>query len=199
MKKVLKWIGIVFGVLLVIGIIGAVFGKKDTTAQPAATSNTIISDSTDSSKNLSTPNNWQYSVDSSDKMDNAKVFLAECTATEPVDLQPPYDGGAIATIIVRNGFKHHKNEAIISMDKGQFMPSLEGDQSIEVKFDNEKPQTFSYNDAADGSDNIIFLNNSTSFIQKIKKANHVIIEAQFFENGDKQIEFNTKDLVWNYK
>lgn len=197
MKKVLKWIGIVFGILIIIGIIGAIFGKKDTSAQPAPTT-IIAADSTDSSKNTPIVN-WQYSIDSSDKMDNAKVYLADCTAIDPVDLQAPYDGGSVVTLTIRNGFKHHKNEVVVSIDKGQFMPSLEGDQSIEVKFDNEKPQSFSYNDAADGSDNVIFLNNAAQFIKKIKDATHVIIEAEFFENGSKQIEFNTNGLVWDNK
>ena len=195
MKKVFKWIGIVFGVLLIISIIGALLGKKETSAKAIQQTNTNTDSTSIAKSDTAASTAWQYSIDSSDKMNNSKMHYAQCEATEKVDFKFPYDGGSTANLTIRYNSKN-KNEVIVSVDKGQFMSG--SDQSVAVKFDNDKPQSFNYSEAADGSSNYIFINNSATFINRIKSAKHIIIEAQFFNNGTKQIEFNTKDLAWNY-
>jgi len=170
---------------------------NSSTASSLLDTSTTASDSTDANK-VAPAENWRYSIDSSDKMDNSKVAHAMCDADSVIDLQPPYDGGSLVTIQLRHGFQGSGNEAIIYIDKGQFMPSVEDDAAIRVKFDNEKPQSFNYGEASDGSSNYIFIESAKSFITKLKKAKHVIIEAEFYDNGVKQIEFNTDSLKWSY-
>jgi hypothetical protein len=92
--------------------------------------------------------------------------------------------------------KNNGNEVILKIDKGQFMGNVSGDAYVRVKFDNTKPQNYYYNEAADGSSNYIFLNAANDFIKKIKTAQKVIIESQFYNNGVKQMEFNVSGLQW---
>ncbi len=49
-----------------------------------------------------------------------------------------------------------------------------------------------------GSPNYIFLESAKKFISKLKKSKQVIIEIEFFQNGEKQIKFNTDGLKWSH-
>ena len=142
------------------------------------------------------PENWTYDVDNSDKMDNTKVYTAACKSTGTIELAAPYEGENYGYIHVRKGWKHHSNEVYITVDKGQFMYKYSEGSVIKVKFDQSGPVSFSFLEASDGSTGIIFLEDSVRFLEKLKKSKHVIIEAEFFDNGYKQLEFNTDGLKW---
>lgn len=139
--------------------------------------------------------NWVYSQDS-DKMTSNKQYFAECKSTNEIEFQAPYSGGSYFTITVRN--MENKNDVCISVSKGQFMTSVMGSESMKVKFDNDSPVSFTFNSAADGSADIIFLNQSKKFISRLKTAKKVIIETMFFQEGNKQLEFDVDGLKWNH-
>ncbi len=138
-------------------------------------------------------NNWTYSEDT-DKMEGTKIFYASTTSTNTVEFDFPYDGGSNFGIVVRN--YEGKNEVLISVSKGQFMTSIGGSESVKVKFDDEKPELYSYNSAADASSDLIFLINSSKFIEKLKTAKTVMIETTFFNSGSQIMEFNVDDFHW---
>ncbi len=138
--------------------------------------------------------NWTYE-ESKDKMTNESSFFASSTSTNTIEFQFPYNGGSNFSLTVRN--KGKENEIIIQVSKGQFMPSISGDETLRVKFDDEKPEVYTYNGAADGSADYIFLNESEQFLKKLKTAKKVMIEAPFYEAGRQFMEFDVAGLTWS--
>jgi hypothetical protein len=138
--------------------------------------------------------NWNYSEEI-DKMDGTKQFFATNTSTNQVEFEFPYDGGSTFDIIVRNINKD--NEVLLTVSKGQFITSISGSETLKIKFDENKPENYSYNSASDASTDVIFLNDSEKFIKNIKKSKKVMIEATFFDAGSKIMEFNVEGLKWD--
>lgn len=144
-------------------------------------------------------NNWGYGESEKDKMDNSSYHYSSCSSLNKVELKFPYNGGSTLDILLRNGFKKQGNEVILQIDKGQFMSSFDGDETIKIKFDDNPTKEYSYQNEGTGQSTTIFLNHSNSIIEKLKKSKRVIIEVDFFDNGSFQFEFNVEGLKWNYK
>ena len=192
MKKVLL---IIVPVLAILFIIGKCTGDKtQLPSTPAVDTTKKTAKSTAIAP--AQADNWTYNVDSSDMMNKYVVYTATCEGLNQLQLKSPYDGGSTMSIILRNGFKGKGNDVMITIDKGQFMGSITGDESIKVKFDDEAPKTFSYVDPADASSGIIFITNAKGFINELKKSKQVIIELTIFDNGVQQVKFNTSNLKW---
>lgn len=135
---------------------------------------------------------WQFSEDV-DKMTSKKVNYASIQANEELDFKFPYDGGSIATLTIRK--KDGVNDIYLNVSKGQFNSSYDGGQ-IRIKFDNESPKNFSFSSASDGSSDIIFINSTKTIISKLKVTKTIIIEAEFFNEGLRQIEFDVDGFKW---
>lgn len=154
-------------------------------------------DTTTEQTNKSTPEkieNWEYS-ESEDKMEGTKRYFATSTSTNQIEFDFPYDGGSNLNIIIRNMGK--ENEAILTISKGQFISSYGGSDRIKVKFDDNAPIKYSFNSSSDGSSDVIFLNNSKDFINKLRSSKKVMIECEFYDSGNKVFEFNTEGLKWD--
>lgn len=199
MKKVIKYLLLGLGALTLVGIIGVALEKPE--AKAATEKQNLASGvSPDSTTSLDpaatdTKGSWAYSEDV-DKMDNKKTLFASTTSTNSVDFDFPYQGGSTFDLIIRNTNK--RNEVILRVSKGQFTTSIMEDQTVRIKFDDAAPITVTYNSARDGSSDVIFLNQSSKIIQKLKAAKRVMIEAEFFQEGRKQAEFDVNGLQWSY-
>ena len=55
----------------------------------------------------------------------------------------------------------------------------------------------SYNSASDGSSNVVFIENASKFIGLLKTSKKIILEAEFFDAGNKQFDFNVEGLKWD--
>jgi hypothetical protein len=138
--------------------------------------------------------NWAYSEEK-DKMEGTTIYFASCISTNKIDFAFPYDGGSYFTLWIRKSAIG--NEIILQVSKGQFIGSFMSSGSIKAKFDDTKPVSFAYNSTNDGSMNQIFIENSNRFLKRLKKSKKIMIEALFFNEGTKVIEFNVEGLVWN--
>jgi hypothetical protein len=156
-------------------------------------SSSSTTEKSESSKNEKRPN-WTYSEDV-DKMEGTKRYYASCVSTNEIEFEFPYNGGSYFTLTIRNMGKG--NEIILQVSKGQFMTSIMSSETCKVKFDDEKPVNFSYNSSADGSHDIIFLENSQKLLNKLKTAKKLMVETQFFNAGSQVIEFDVDGLNWN--
>jgi len=194
MKKLLKGILYVFGIILLIGIIAAIFTKpseaEKTTSVPIDSTQTALKDSTNPP---SVDTKWTYQVDS-DKVTSEKVFHAEIDADAQLDLKFPYNGGVTATLGVR--YKDGKNNVYLNISKGQFLANSLETENIKVRFDSEKAITYACSSASDGSSNIIFVNSADSFIENLKKSKHVVLQVELYDNGVQEMEFETANFNW---
>ena len=155
--------------------------------------NNIISthESTDTSANSISL--WSYDMEENKMAE--KSFYASVTANNTLYFDFPYNGGASCELTLR--YKGGENNVYMKVSKGQFMPNVLDDRRIRVKFDDEKPITFGYSMPSDASSNLIFINSERKFIDKLKKSKKVVIEAEFFNEGLRQLEYTTSGLKWD--
>jgi hypothetical protein len=173
---------IAFGVLaLVVGLIEVgshsnhrPSPKTDTAANQSASS-TALSDS------------WSYS-DQEDTISGKTIKEATISSKEPIEFSFPYGGPQYPRLIVRN-HPRYGNNIILSIDRGQFICNDEN-CGVTVRFDNGKPERFAGVEPSDNSTTVIFIQNYRRFVEELEKARVVIIEAEFYQEGPRQIEFD---------
>jgi len=146
-------------------------------------------------ENKKLSNNWIYSQNE-DKMTSRITYTASIDAKDELDFPFPYNGGSVARILVRH--KRGENDVLLMVSKGQFNSNIVDGATVKVRFDHEKAKTYSCASPSDGSTEAIFINSSNKFIQKLKKVKRVLIEAEFYNNGLKQMEFNVHGFKWNH-
>lgn len=187
------------GTVLIGAIIMANFSSKDETAGSATapTTDAVAADASveaDTEETQQPQYAWVYSQDES-AMDGRKRYFASCRSTNEIEFDFPYNGGSTFTLTLRN--MGRGNEVILEVSKGQFMSSIASSETLRAKFDEDSPLTFSYNSADDGSTDIIFLNNAAKFISKLKKADKLMLEATFYNEGNRIIYFDVAGLKWD--
>lgn len=195
-KRTVTIILAVFFGFVALGVFSAIISPDKPEAAPQATAvaaETVATPTTPAP--VVEASNWDYTEDI-DKMEGNTRFFASCTSTNTIEFEFPYNGGSTFWIVVRN--MGQGNEAMLKVSKGQFIGSYDGSESIKVKFDENKPISYSYNEPSDGSSNVIFLNNSSDFIRRLKSSKNVLIAATFFDAGTHHIEFKTDGLTWKH-
>ncbi len=76
---------------------------------------------TESAQEQKDVKNWHYSS-SINEMDDRETYFAHSVAEKKLQFKFPYDGGTTVTLTLRN--KDGKNEVMLSISQGQFMPNL---------------------------------------------------------------------------
>jgi hypothetical protein len=185
------WV-IVIAVIMFILIIANLGNNESSTS--ATNIDSLTNSTLTKEENIIEEQHWQY-TDNEDQMTNQKRYFASCISSNEIDFDFPYDGGSKFTLTLRNMGKG--NEIVLQVSKGQFMPGIMSSEYCRVKFDNGETVNYTYNSAADGSADIIFLDNATTFYKKLKTAKNLMIEAPFFEAGRQIINFNVEGLKWD--
>ncbi|MFD1258944.1 hypothetical protein ACFQ3S_19220 [Mucilaginibacter terrae] len=180
------------GLLSSCGSGGSSSGSKgDSTAADTSTATETTTDT----KKESSANETKWSYEEKvDKMTSEKTRFATIDSDNQLQFEFPYDGGSTATLLIRKNGK--SNEVLLSISKGQFNTTSDG-ASVKVRFDDNKASTFSCSTSSDGSSDLLFINNENKFITKLKKAKKLIIQAEFYEAGLKEMEFSTAGLKWD--
>ena len=182
-KKIL----IGFGIFFLLVIIANLGDDEKTSSKGNQTS-------TEVKKEVEKKSNWVYEQDT-DKMSGTIRYFAFTTSTNKIEFEFPYEGGSTFQLIVRNMGK--RNEVLLSVSKGQFIPSIGLSENVRIKFDDEKPFYVGYDSPEDGSTDLIFLNSAQTIINKLKKAKKLMIEAPFFEAGRQIIYFDVDGFKWD--
>jgi hypothetical protein len=71
------------------------------------------------------------------------------------------------------------------------------ESSLLIRFDHENPVAFQFRPADDGSKNVIFIVDGNRFIQRLKNAQHIKIDAPC-NGGKHHANFRVKGLIWDY-
>lgn len=137
---------------------------------------------------------WEYSEDE-DKMNDAKTFYATITANETLQFSFPYDGGSTLNITLRKNASG--TNAIIQVSKGQFISGVYG-QNIKVRFDSDKPLTYHCSKSSDYDPKVLFIDNASGFISKLKHADKMLLQVEFYKEGAPTLTFDTKALIWEH-
>lgn len=139
----------------------------------------------------SAENTWQYETIEDKMGESSKV--ASIDANEKVQFDFPYNGGSIATLMIRKRSKDGVS-IMLTLTKCQFNGTSLDDINIRIKFDDEKPKTYTAGLPSDGSSDLIFIHGEAKLLEKMKTSKKMVIEAEFYNEGNRQIEFNVSDL-----
>lgn len=80
---------------------------------------------------------------------------------------------------------------------GQFVCDADGSATISMKFDDGPIKHYSCSEPSDGSSGVIFIHDRAEgydIFRQLEKASKVTVEAEFFENGYKQLTFDVAGL-----
>ncbi len=137
---------------------------------------------------------WVYTSDKNE-MDDTETFYAQIEANDKLSFDFPY-GEETASLIIRN--MSNNNEVLLSITNGQFLSNLMGDRFIKVRFDEDNAKNISYLDPSDGSTTVIFINEPDKFIARLKTAKRLLIESEFFNEGNRTMKFDTQGFSWDH-
>lgn len=140
--------------------------------------------------------NWNYRADD-DKVRNATTYFATTTSTNRIFQNQPYDAETTMDITLRQS-PREGTDVILTISSGQMMcPSYEGCTAT-ARFDDGPAQTIGLLGPSDNSSETVFVNGAKSFIAKLRKAKHVVIEKTLYQAGNPQFEFAVEGLKWDY-
>ncbi|MCF2517135.1 hypothetical protein [Dyadobacter sp. CY351] len=139
------------------------------------------------------PDNWSYN-ENIDRMTSAPKKTAQTVSTNTLDFDFPYNGGTSFTLLVRNA--GNGNDVILSCSKCQFIHSFTDTNLLKVRFDENKAESFPFEMSTDHSSDLVFIGSESKFLKKLKKANHLIIGAEFYQEGVRYIDFDVSNFKW---
>lgn len=138
------------------------------------------------------PGAWRY-TQSKDEMRGTVTRFATLPAITEHSFAFPYSGGSKLVITLRR--TGNADEVLLSVTKGQFTSCI-SHCTISARFDDGKVLTYTGSAAADGSHDVIFINEVSGFVRRIGQAKTLILEPEFFREGRRQFTFNVGGLRW---
>ena len=135
---------------------------------------------------------WKYQK-SKDEMVGA-IYSASTNSKNTLNFSFPYQGAQPTTLELRDHPRWGVS-VILSVRRGQFNFSDDEDCGVLIKFDDDV-NTWSCRLPMDGSHDTIFLGRKFEFISDAKKSKRLFIEASFYSEGTRVIEFDVSKLKW---
>jgi hypothetical protein len=206
----LKFLGITTrrrGLMLIVAsfgiaaLYGLIFDPANTGGKPsnstktasAASPSAATSATSNSRSSTAAPSNWQYRQQE-DKMRDQITRYASLESDNQLSFDFPYNGGSTGRLTLRISPKYGK-DVMLRIDKGQFTCSFEG-CVVHVKFGNRPIESYSAGEPDDGTSNVLFIHNYAGFVKQLRQAKTLTIEAQFYQEGWRQLEFSSAGLNW---
>lgn len=205
--SVLTWIAAIFIGLMVLSAVMSGFSDDTSNSNAAVNEESpdaiqVIPTSSENNSNEdvaseaeATTSKWQYD-ESVDEMRGQSSYFAINKSNNVVDLGFPYGQDVDLNIIIRDDAEYGK-DVLFAVNKGQLFCSYQ-DCYVSVKFDDGPVQKLVANEAEAGSSEVLFLaNDISSFVNKLKKSDSVMIEVNFFDHGKEQFKFDVSGLDWS--
>lgn len=139
---------------------------------------------------------WDFTIDK-DEMTDSKNIWATIISDNSISQNFPYEGSTFAKITIRY-MKKYGYDAIISITKGQIHGNrYNGNNYITARFDDGTPKKYYFNEAADGSSEMVFLSSKSDFIKRCKQSKDIKIDIPIFQAGRPLFTFHIDEpLVW---
>jgi|GEM_PF-717001 len=137
---------------------------------------------------------WTYE-NRVEAVDESVTHRASLTSPTRLQFGFPYAGGST----VRLGLRERDNDALVSLhvSNGVFNKSFQGG-SVQIRFDAGPPVTYRYSAAENGSATIIFLDQPDAILRKLKSSRTIVVDLDFYNQGNRQCTFRTAGLRWPY-
>jgi len=137
---------------------------------------------------------WTYSRDT-DQMRGTVTNYAMLQSTNQLQFDFPYNGGSTGAITLRK--KAKSLDVMLAIEHGQFMCHSFTNGTVAVKFDDGPVQHYACGEPSDGTSNVIFIEGPRHFVTALKRSHRLIVEAEFFQEGNRQLTFKTAGLKWD--
>lgn len=136
--------------------------------------------------------NWVYD-DIVDDMDNSTTKIASIKSDNTITFEWPYEDNTFQLNIRK---KKSSIDIYIRCTKCHFLTSISNDKTYRLKFDDRAPINVYANGSSSGDTDLVFLGSVTKVIDLLKKSSKLIVEAEFYNDGLRRIEFTTTGLEW---
>lgn len=140
---------------------------------------------------------WSYSQDK-DEMRGEVSYRAMNLSKNEANFSFPYGSSNLSLMLRKD--PEYGNDIMFSILNGQFNICFNGCK-IAIKFDNQKIEYYPMVGSNDGSSNTLFIDgkkNRQRFMNNLRKAKKMIVEASFFDHGKEQFTFDVHNLEWKY-
>lgn len=127
-------------------------------------------------------------------MNGKKISFAVLESSNQITFDFPYNQVQRGTLQLRVHPRHGR-DAILSVEKGQFLCSFDGCR-VQVRFDDAEAVAFSASEPDSHDTTLLFIQGYDRFTKRLKAAKKVRIEAQFFQEGPRTFEFDVEGLQW---
>jgi hypothetical protein len=189
-RSVIKLLIIGLAILILTGIIIGSVGQnaiptRPLTESPNATKRDVPAVD-------STPH-WTYRSETDDML-KKPIRFASVKSINELRFGFPYQGSQHATLTLRIHPRFGKN-AMFSIERGQFLCGVEN-CAVLIKFDDGNPQRFTVGEPSDHSTTTLFIENYDRFLASARKAKKVYIAAEFYQEGNNVLDFDTTGLNW---
>ena len=134
---------------------------------------------------------WRYEYQYDEVRDYQRQFATLKSANQ-INFGSPYQGGSRMAVVLRRG-QFGEMAVLLTVDRGQFACS--GECRFSMRFDDEEA-SFGLNRAADGSTNVMFVDNDTEFLRMLANTKRLLMEATFSREGNRVFTFNVQPLRW---
>lgn len=135
---------------------------------------------------------WRYEL----KEDRMGGKTAVTLSKNEINFGFPYQGNQRATLLLR-AHPRHGRDVILSIQKGQFVCGVSG-CNVTVRFGAGKPQRLSAGPPDDHSSTALFIQGHDQFVANMKAVEKLLIEAPFFQEGNRLFEFDVAALQWPF-
>ena len=94
--------------------------------------------------------------------------------------------------------KKYGYDVLIQITKGQIVGNeYNGSNYVTVRFDDNAPKKYYFNDAEDGSSDVVFINKHSEFIKQCKQAKDIKVEIPLYQAGRPVFSFHVDEpLTW---
>jgi hypothetical protein len=137
---------------------------------------------------------WNYR-EQKDDMGRGSYKFAEIQSSNKVSFEFPYHGIQRAELTVRKG--HKGTDILLDISRSHFLCNSYNGCNVMVRFDDKKAERYSAIGPADHSTNTLFIRNEAAFVRNLKQAKKVRIEAMFYKEGNRALEFDVAGLQWD--
>lgn len=136
---------------------------------------------------------WVYQSQTDDML-KKPIKVASVKSINELRFGFPYQGPQRATLTLRTHPRFGKN-VMFSIERGQFLCGVEN-CAVAIKFDEGNLQRFTAGEPSDHSSTTLFIENYDRFLASARKAKKVYIAAEFYQEGNNVLEFDSTGLTW---
>jgi len=136
---------------------------------------------------------WNYGGQT-DTMTKKDMRFAVVKSLNEFEIDFPYQGAQRATLQLRV-HPRYGSDVILAVEKGQLLCHSD-ECDVHVRFGDGNPQTFSGGEPSDNSNDMLFIQNYSRFVNNLRKVDTVYIEAPFYQEGNRVFEFDVRGLDW---